>query len=81
MSLEAVIFNSDDKKRLKDFLGLPKHIYGSGELMQNLTDEASLLDGTHILSKYFKVIPILVYRGKKAVSRAVVTIYPDDIYH
>lgn len=78
MSLEAVIFNSDDKKRMNDFLGLPKHIYGSGELMQNLTDEASLLDGTHILSKYFKVIPILVYRGKKAVSRAVVTIYPDD---
>lgn len=78
MSLEAVIFNSDDKKRMNDFLGLPKHIYGSGELMQSLTDEASLLDGTHILSKYFKVIPILVYRGKKAVSRAVVTIYPDD---
>ncbi len=78
MSLEAVIFNSDDKKRMNNFLGLPKHIYGSGELMQNLTDEASLLDGTHILSKYFKVIPILVYRGKKAVSRAVVTIYPDD---
>lgn len=78
MSLEAVIFNSDDKKRMNDFLGLPKHIYSLGELMQNLTDEAYLLDGTHILSKYFKVIPILVYRGKKAVSRAVVTIYPDD---
>lgn len=78
MNLEAVVFNSDDKKRMNDFLGLPKHIYGLRELMQNRTDEAALLGGTHILSKYFKVTPILVYRGKKAVSRAVVTIYPDD---
>lgn len=78
MSLEAVVFSSDDKKRLKDFLGLPKRLYGSGELMQNRTDEEALLRGTHILSKYFKAVPILVYSGKKAVSRAAVTIYPDD---
>ncbi len=78
MSLEAVVFHSDDKKRMNDFLGFPKQIYGSGELMQNRTDEAALLGGTHILSKYFKVTPILVYRGKKAVSRAAVTIYNDD---
>lgn len=78
MSLEAVVFSSDDKKRLKDFLGLPKRLYGSGELMQNRTDEEALLRGTHILSRYFKVVPILVYSGKKAVCRAAVTIYSDD---
>lgn len=54
MSLEAVVFHSDDKKRMNDFLGFPKQIYGSGELMQNRTDEAALLGGTHILSKYLK---------------------------
>ncbi len=29
---------------------------------------------------YFTVTPILVYRGEKAVSRAVVTLYPDAAY-
>lgn len=78
MKLEAVIFNANDKKRLNDFLGLPKRLYSSGELMQSRTDEEALLGGTHILSGYFKVTPILVYRGKTAVCRAAVTVYPDD---
>lgn len=78
MKLNAVTFTSDDKQRIKDFLALPKRIYAPNELMQNETDEAALLGGTHILSHYFTVTPILIYRGKKAVSRAVVTVYPDD---
>ena len=78
MSLNAVIFNSEDKKRVKDFLKLPKRLYARAELTQNEADELALLNGKHILSRYFKITPILVYRGERAVSRAVVTIYPDD---
>lgn len=78
MKLEAIIFDANDKKHLKEFLELPKRLYGSNELMQNKTDEAALISGTHILSKYFRVTPILVCCGKRAVSRAAVTVYPDD---
>lgn len=78
MNLNVVIFGPDDKKRRKDFLSLPKRIYAKNELTQSETDEAAILDGTHTLSHYFTVTPILVYRGERAVSRAVVSIYPDD---
>lgn len=78
MSLNAVIFNSDDKRSVKDFLKLPKRLYAPNELMQNEADELALLNGKHLLSRYFKVTPIMVYRGERAVSRAVVTVYPDD---
>ena len=79
MNLTTVIFDADNKKCIKDFLALPKRIYTKNELMQNEADEAALLNGTHILSRYFTVTPILIYRGETAVSRAVVTVYPNDI--
>lgn len=78
MIMEAVIFKADDKRRVRDFLRLPKRIYAPGELTQNEAAELALLKGRHILSRYFTVIPILVYRGERAVSRAAVTLYPDD---
>lgn len=78
MNLTTVIFDADNQKCIKDFLTLPKRIYAKNELMQNESDEAALLNGTHILSSYFTVAPILIYRGGTAVSRAVVTVYPDD---
>ena len=78
MNLTTVIFDADNKKCVKDFLALPKRIYAKNELMQNDADEALLLNGTHILSRYFTVTPILVYRGETAVSRAAVTVYPND---
>lgn len=78
MSLTAVVFDSGDKKRTRDFLALPRRIYLSGELTQSPADELALLNGTHILSRYFTVTPILIYRENRAVSRAVVTLYPND---
>lgn len=80
MKLKAVVFNTDNKKCVRDFLALPKRLYSPKELTQNAADEAALLNGTHTLSHYFTVTPILVYRGERAVSRAVVTIYPDVAY-
>ncbi|MDE6732664.1 MAG: hypothetical protein K2J77_07295 [Oscillospiraceae bacterium] len=78
MSLTAVVFDSGDKKRTRDFLALPRRIYSAGELTQSPAEELALLNGTHILSRYFTVAPILIYRGKRAVSRAAVTFYPND---
>ena len=78
MSLNAVIFGPHSKEHIKDFLDLPKRLYGSEELMQNKKEERAILKGTHVLSHYFTVTPILVYEGEKAVSRAILTVYPED---
>lgn len=78
MSLTTVVFDSGDKKRTRDFIAFPRRIYSAGELMQSPADELALLNGTHILSRYFTVTPILIYRGSRVVSRAAVTLYPND---
>lgn len=78
MSLTVVVIDGGDKKRTHDFLALPRRIYSADELTQSLTDELALLNGTHVLSRYFTVMPILIYRGNRAVSRAAVTLYPND---
>ncbi len=78
MNLRAVVFDSGDKKRTRDFLALPKRIYSARELMQSPEEEFALLNGTHALSRYFTVIPILIYCENRAVSRAVITLYPND---
>lgn len=78
MNLKAVIFDGSDKKRTRDFLALPKRIYSKSELTQSPAEELALINGTHILSRYFTVTPILIYRGDRAVSRAAVTLYPND---
>ena len=78
MSLTVVVFDGGDKKRMRDFLALPRRIYSAGELTQSPADELALLNGTHALSRYFTVTPILIYRGDRAVSRVAVTIYPND---
>ena len=78
MSLTAIVIDAGDKKRTRDFLALPRRIYSADELTQSPTDELALLNGTHVLSRYFTVTPILIYRGNRAVSRAAVTLYPND---
>ena len=78
MSLNTVIFGPHSKKHIKDFLALPGRLYDSGELMQNEKEEHAILKGTHVLSHYFMVTPILVYEGGKAVSRGILTVYPED---
>lgn len=78
MSLTAVVFDSGDKKRVHDFLALPKRLYLKNEITQSPAEELDIINGTHILSRYFTVTPILIYRGSRAVSRAAVTLYPND---
>lgn len=78
MKEKYVIFTSDDTQQIEDFLALPKRLYDKKELMQNESEERAILTGTHVLSHSFTITPLLIYDGKKAVSRAIVTVYPDD---
>lgn len=78
MSLSAVIFSPRSQEHIRDFLALPGRIYGKEELMQNRKEERAILRGAHVLSHYFTVTPILVYRDGSAVSRGIVAAYPDD---
>lgn len=78
MKYTAVEFDNTDKKSMKRFLKLPKKLYGRYELMQNKETEYELLNGSHILSRYFSVYPfIAVDQSGEAVARCVLTIYPD----
>lgn len=74
----AVVFDAEFKRCVKDFIALPKRLYSAHERTQSPDTELALLQGTHVLSRYFSVTPILVYRSGTAVSRAALTVYPDD---
>lgn len=78
MSLNAVIFGPRSKEHIQEFLDLPTRIYAKQELIQNVKDERAILEGRHVLSHYFTATPILIYEDGRAVSRGIVTIYPDD---
>ena len=78
MKYQVITF-SQEEPYLKKFLELPGRLYPPSALMQNPEEERQILTGTHVLSHYFTVLPLLVLdmRGE-AVSRAVLTIYPED---
>lgn len=78
MGLQAVIFGPQSEEHINDFLALPGRIYVKEELMQNEKEERAILKGRHILSHYFTITPILVYEDGKAVSRGIITVYPED---
>lgn len=78
MGMRAVIFGPRSEKHIQDFLALPGRIYVKEELMQNEKEERAILKGTHILSHYFTITPILVYEDEKVVSRGIITVYPED---
>ena len=78
MSFHAVTF-SQESTYIQQFLHLPRRLYGPKELMQKPEEELAILTGTHVLSHYFTVVPLLVLDAKgTAVCRAVLTFYPDD---
>ncbi len=64
---------------IRDFLSIPKKLYTNRELIQNEKEERELLLGQHVLSKYFNLYKLLVYKGNEPVSRCIITIYPDDL--
>lgn len=70
---------SGEKELIRKFLKLPGRIYTKKEIMQRPEEERRILEGTHVLSHYFTVFPLLVLDDRGvAVSRAVLTVYPED---
>ncbi|WP_295081195.1 hypothetical protein [Ruminococcus sp.] len=78
MKYTAKIIHADNRKELSEFLSLPAKIYKKKELMQDKSEETALLRGRHILSRYFKVFPVIVKdENGQTAGRCAVTIYPD----
>lgn len=78
MSCTVLTF-SKEENLIRKFLALPSRLYRSGELMQQPEEERKILTGTHVLSHYFSVFPLLVVNEQDTVlCRAVLTVYPDD---
>lgn len=68
---------TDEVKRC--FLELPSRLYSKADYVQNVGLEKELLDGSHILSRYFSVLPIVVLDGGgQAQSRCILTFYEGD---
>ena len=61
----TVLTFSQDSKYLQKFLQLPKRLYHRTERMQKPVEELEILKGTHILSHYFQVCPLLVLDKKE----------------
>lgn len=66
------------KKFVRDFLGLPEKLYDRRTNMENPAEVKKLLLGTHPLSKYFRFYKFLIYDGYRAVGRFALTVYPGD---
>lgn len=77
MVYRLVSGRADEVKR--QFLELPRRLYGKADYVQNIGLEKELLNGTHILSRYFSVLPIVVLdKTGQAVSRCILTFYDGD---
>lgn len=67
-----------EKRYVRDFLSLAKRLYGASDNMEDPSAIKALLLGEHPLSRYFRLDKFLVYSGKKAVGRFVITTYEND---
>lgn len=74
---QLIQFDQEEKYR-KDFLRLPKLLYHKNELVQNEKEEQALLFNQHILSKYFKVYKLLVYKENEVCARCLITLYDGE---
>ena len=80
-SLRLVDFSGNETEKkafIRDFLSLPKRLYGKNDNMEDPSSMESLLLGTHALSAYFTLKPFLVYREKKCAGRFAITSYEGD---
>ena len=68
----------NEKAYIEDFLKLPGILYDKKTIMQNKAEEESLLNGTHPLSRYFKLHKYIVYKGGETAGRFIITTYDDD---
>lgn len=77
MIFDCIKFEQE-KEYIRDFLELPKLLYGKNDNMENSGEMETLLRGTHPLSKYFTLHKFLIYKNKKISGRFVITTYESD---
>ena len=78
MNYKVITFSTEEDC-IRKFLELPGRLYTRKDIMQQPGEEEHILRGTHVLSHYFTVYPLLVLDGEGTpVSRAVLTLYPED---
>lgn len=78
-----VIEFKNEEKYTNDFLLLQKLLYDKKTLTQNEAEERKIIEGTHVLNKYFKQHKFLAYNQSEEVcGRCVITIYDgsDEAY-
>lgn len=69
---------ANNKKLQRLFLKLPTRLYGA-DCPQDIKTEKQLLQGKHILSPCFEIIPFITTdQNGKAVCRCMLTYYPED---
>lgn len=79
MNYRAIVFSKSEEENIQKFLSLPARLYRKKERVQQPEEEQNILAGTHTLSHYFTVFPLLVLdEYDTPVSRAVLTVYPGD---
>lgn len=70
------------KKHIKDFLDFPKYIYSDEYCPQDYKTEKQLLTGKHVLSKDFKITPMIAYQvscdNYRVLARCIITEYEND---
>lgn len=77
MAYRPVSGCTDEVKRR--FLELPRRLYDKADYVQNIGLEKELLDGSHVLSRYFSVLPIVVLdEAGQTLSRCILTFYEED---
>ncbi len=71
-----------EKTIRRDFLALPMALYDRDKCPQDIKTERQILEGTHMLSSTFEVLPFVAYvkedGGKKIAARALLTYYTGD---
>ena len=58
VAMYKIIKFDKEERYINDFLSLPSKIYDKRTITQNIKDETKILNGTHSLSKYFKLLKL-----------------------
>ena len=75
---EYSILLDNDRELQKAFLSLPSRLYTRKTNPQDRKCEQEILREKHVLSGDFSVLPFVVLKSGRPVSRALLTVYPGD---
>lgn len=77
-----MVRHGNTKDVVSGFLSLPSKLYSEKDCVQDLDTEKEILSGTHVLSHYFDVVPIVSFRDDEPVARCLRVVYhgSDVVY-